>query len=135
MSWWDTRGGVKEIDVFNPKERRQRIELLELRAKLYRKAHKAGNLTPEQKKDYLIDLREIERLKRIDRSEDDVLYFRRFGVGVPSSISIVVLRCLAIMSTSCNFFAGHFVAHHIRFYHTRLPTIRFLPIRFTYTFQ
>jgi len=66
---------VKGIDFLNKEGRKQRIELLELRTKLYRKAHKAGNLTPEHKKDYLIDLREIEKLKRIDRSENDVLYF------------------------------------------------------------
>jgi hypothetical protein len=60
--------------ILNKEDRKQR-ELLELRIKLYRKAQKAGRLTPEQTKEYLNDLHEIERLKRIDRSENDVLKF------------------------------------------------------------
>ncbi|MFT4413199.1 phage terminase large subunit [Fredinandcohnia humi] len=64
-----------EINVLNQTKRRERIQLLNERIELFEKVKKSRGLDDTQAKDYLSDLKEIVRLKRIDRSEYDVLYF------------------------------------------------------------
>ncbi|WP_051188267.1 phage terminase large subunit [Brevibacillus thermoruber] len=49
--------------------------MLSERISLYEALEKKSGLTPDQRRTYLDDLREVVKLKRIDRSEHDILYF------------------------------------------------------------
>lgn len=63
------------FNVLNPVQRKARINLLNERKRLYNKALQQGLLTDEQAKVLKETLLELVKLNRIDRSDEDVLYF------------------------------------------------------------
>lgn len=60
---------------YNEKYVNQRIKLLEERTLIYEKLDRSEGLTPTQKTTYLNDLKELVRLRRIQRGRYDLLYF------------------------------------------------------------
>lgn len=64
-----------DFDITNQGERRERIKLLTERARLYEQLRKKSGLKSHQANQLLEDLRELERLKRVDRCENNVLLF------------------------------------------------------------
>jgi hypothetical protein len=63
------------MEALDRLQRRQRIKLLDARLNLYSELRAERRLNNEERETYLSDLRESSRLKRIDRSEGDILYF------------------------------------------------------------
>ncbi|MDT3698605.1 MAG: hypothetical protein RO469_04185 [Thermincola sp.] len=63
------------FNVLNAVQRKARINLLNERKRLYNKALQQGLLTDEQAKVLKETLLELVKLNRIDRSDEDVLYF------------------------------------------------------------
>lgn len=63
------------MNILDPEQRRSRMNLLEERASLFESLRAAGRLTGDQMAVYVSDLKELARLKRVDRSERDLLYF------------------------------------------------------------
>lgn len=73
-------------------ERQERIKLVSERAKKLRALIESGRATTYHTEALRSDIAELKRLKRIDRAEDDMLYFstntsRRRGIRAIRTIS------------------------------------------------
>jgi hypothetical protein len=61
--------------VIDRQKRRKRIKLLQSKLELFEELTDTSGINEIQKKQTVIDMTEFKRLRRIDRSENDVLYF------------------------------------------------------------
>ncbi|WP_243237420.1 phage terminase large subunit [Heliobacterium chlorum] len=63
------------MDIWNRAERQKRLMMLEEKIRLYERVEADRGLSEFQQADFIANLKELAKLRRIDRAENDVLYF------------------------------------------------------------